>query len=79
MQAVAEKGVLQKHSQEKLIRMLSRIDFLASEEFLSVDNKREMHQLYSDALVWIDQNHSNLKAAQNYQLTEFLDYYCKVR
>ena len=64
--------------QTELIKTLTRIDAIASQEIIASEQCDELRLLYTHTLQWIDLNHTRLDPSQNYQLIEFLYYYSQV-
>ena len=78
MKAATEQLAPKHIPQENLIRMLSQISTISSQEVISSEKGNELRDLYLNTLLWIDQNHSDLDNSQNYQLIEYLHYYLQV-
>ena len=67
-----------KENQAKIVNNLTVIDSLLNHSSVSPENARQLHQIFTETIVWIDDNFANLETDIIFQLLEFLNFYHEV-
>ena len=67
-----------KESQAQIVNNLTLIDSLLNQKTVTPQKAQELHRIYTETIIWIDENFANLDTDIIFQLLEFLNFYYEV-